>query len=211
VLTVQWVQQEEAHCGPATIKMLFSFHGVALEQTDISQAAGMADVIHMAPGMRLDEINDGVTALFPNGDYALLAKYQATIHDIEELTEGLGMPIGVEWQGKFPNSNGGHYDQGHYSVIVGVDARRRRLQIVDPEPTNLLTKDGELTFETFVDRWWEVDVVPLPHDLSVSKVIEMEHLILVVVPKAQVETLRARGFRPATRSLIWDCCTPLEP
>lgn len=210
MLTVQWVQQEEAHCGPATVKMLFSFHGVQIGQSAISSAAGMADIIQDAAGMRLDELNDGVKALYPQGEYSLLARYHATIDDIEHLTEHLGIPVGVEWQGKFPDGEGGYYDQGHYSVLVGVDRTRGKIQIVDPEPKNVLTKDGELPIATFEQRWWEVDIVPQVNNRGVTQVIEMEHLLFSVVPQHKVAHLKALGFRPATLALIWEHCTPLE-
>jgi ABC-type bacteriocin/lantibiotic exporter with double-glycine peptidase domain len=210
-LIVQCVQQEEAHCGPATIEMLFSFYGVCVSQADISKAAGMADVIRHAQGMRLDELNTAIEALYPKGDYVLLAQYQSSLDDIAYIVEELRLPIGVEWQGRFARSDGTQYDQGHYSVITAIDRERGRLYIADPEDHDLLTPDGVLDLDVFEDRWWEVDIVPRPGDNSTAHVIEMERLVFVLVPRERKEQLLNLGFSPPTLSMIWKYCTPLEP
>jgi hypothetical protein len=209
-LVVQCVQQEEAHCGPATIEMLFSFYGLTVSQTEISRAAGMADVIRHSHGMRLDELNVAIEALYPDGGYVLLAKYQSSLDDITQIVEGLRLPVGVEWQGLFSRPDGTHYDQGHYSVITAIDHDRGLLFIADPEDHDILTTDGVIPFDVFENRWWEVDVVPRPGNFSVARVIEMERLIFVLVPQYRKKPLFELGFRPATLSLIWESCTPLE-
>lgn len=209
-LAVQSVQQEEAHCGPATIEILFSFYGIVVSQTEISRAAGMTDVIKDSPGMRLDELNMAIESLFPGGDYVLLAKYQSSLDDVTQVVEGLRLPVGIEWQGRFPRSDGSQYDQGHFSVITGIDHNRKLLFIADPENYNLLTSAGTVSFDLFESRWWEVDVVPRPGNFSVARVLEMERLIFVLIPQHRKKVLFRLGFRPATLSLIWEFCTPLE-
>lgn len=210
-LVVQCVQQEEAHCGPATIEMLFSFYALTISQTEIARAAGMADTIRISYGMRLDELKAAVEALYPGGEFVLLAKYQSSLDDIIQIVEGLRLPIGVEWQGRFTRPDGSQYDQGHYSVITAIDLDRELLFITDPEDHNLLTTHGVTDLDGFEDRWWEVDVVPEPDDFSITRVIEMERLIFVVVPGDRKDDLMALGFQAATLPLIWEYCTLLEP
>jgi ABC-type bacteriocin/lantibiotic exporter with double-glycine peptidase domain len=209
-LIVECVQQEEAHCGPAAIEMLFSFYGICLSQTEISKAAGMADVIRIAQGMRLDELNTAIEALYPEGDYILLAKYHACLDDIIRIIDGLRLPIGVEWQGRFRRSDGTEYDQGHYSVLTAIDQDRGLLYIADPEDHDLLTPEGVLGLDGFIDRWWEVDIVPLPDYSGNARVIEMESLIFVLVPHDRKDELLKQGFRVPTLAMMWDYCTPLE-
>jgi hypothetical protein len=204
------VQQKEAHCGPATVSMLGMTYDLSLSQDDIAAAAGMSDIIIDAEGMRLDELRDGIRALFPDGAYRLLAKYQSTIDDLDHLTGTLGLPAGVEWQGRFANPDGTRTDQGHYSVITGVDRQQGVLSVVDPEDQNILTQQGQLPIATFEPRWWEVDIVPLPHDPGRSKVIEMERLIFVLAAADQAPALRELGFRPATLDVMWQHATLLE-
>ncbi len=209
-LPVQRVLQEEAHCGPATIKMLLDYQEVHLTQAAVSEAADMADIIHDAAGMRLDELNQAMVALFPQGEYQLLAKYHADLDDLEHLINDFNLPVGIEWQGHFALPDGSEADIGHYSVVNGIDRADGMLSIVDPEPRNLLTQTGELAIDTFLARWWEIDVVPHPDDFSVTEVIEMESLLYVIVPQADVDRLHKLGFRPATMNLIWAHCTVLD-
>ncbi|NDJ76205.1 MAG: hypothetical protein GYB65_08090 [Chloroflexi bacterium] len=208
-LTIQRIEQKEAHCGPATISMLFSFYCEFVAQEDVARAAGMTDIIIDAEGMRLDELHNGVRNLFPNGEYVLLAKYHATIDDLAHLTNTIGLPAGIEWQGRFIYPDRTERDQGHYSIVTGVDQDRGVLHVVDPEPQNLLTLNGELAITSFEPRWWEMDIVPFP-DQSDSRVIEMERLIFVVAAQDRVERLHALGYRPANLALIWKHCVSLE-
>ena len=209
-LPVQRVLQEEAHCGPATIKMMLDYQEVHLTQTAVSEAADMAHIIQDAGGMRLDELNQAIVELFPQGEYQLLAKYHADLADLEHLIDEFHLPVGIEWQGHFAMPDGSEADIGHYSVINGIDRAKGILSIVDPEPQNLLTQSGELTIETFLARWWEIDIVPRPDDFSITEVIEMERLLYVVVPQTDVSRLHKLGFRPATLELMWEHCMQLE-
>ncbi len=210
-LVVQCVQQEEAHCGPATLAMLFSFYGLHISQTEIARAAGMSDIIHIAHGMRLDELNAAVQALFPDGSFTLLAKYHSSVDDVERIVDGFRLPIGVEWQGRFPRPDGSEYDQGHYSAIIGIDRDRNQLFIADPEDHNVLTREGVLAIDKFEDRWWEVDIVPKPGNSANPRVTEMERLIFVVVTQRRVTALTELGFKPAMLPLIWNSGHSLEP
>jgi len=204
------VQQEEAHCGPAAVEMLFSFYGLAISQSEIAEAAGMSEVIRSAPGMRLDELNQAVETLFPKGEFSLLAKYHSTTDDIVEVVEGLRLPVGIEWQGRFPRGDGSAFDQGHYSVITAIDCDRRRMFIADPEDRNILTISGTVGLDEFEPRWWEVDILPMPGDFSITRVSEMERLLFVVVPDYRKEPLLRLGFQPAALPLSWSASTPLE-
>ncbi|MBN1679624.1 MAG: hypothetical protein JW966_04980 [Anaerolineae bacterium] len=209
-LMVQPVRQKEAHCGPAAIEMLFSHHNLAISQETIARAAGMADSIVDAEGMRLDELRDGVRALFPDGAMVLLAKYHSTLDDIVCLLEEFRLPVGIEWQGRFRYPDNSIGERGHYSVLTGVDLARGVLTIADPEPNSLLTTSGELAIDTFIPRWWEVDSVPQPDLSGNAYVIQMERLTFVVTPAETVQSLQQVGFAPASLSLAWKYCTPLE-
>jgi hypothetical protein len=190
--------------------MLFSFYGLDVPQTRFSRALKMTDIILDAGGMRVDELGAAVAALYPDGEFMLLAKYHATVDDIAYVVEHLRLPVGVEWQGRFPAPDGSSFDQGHYSVITAVDMDRGLLYMADPENKNLLTKNGTLRIDTFEGRWWEIDFVPLPNDASFAAVIEMNGLMFVVVCPENAPALYDLGFRAADLDLIWDCCDVLE-
>lgn len=202
-LNIRRVQQKEAHCGPASLEMLFGFYGLSVPQETIVDAAGMTNIIRSTPGMRLDELAKAVTILYPDSNYELLAKYNSSIRDLTFLTEKFRHPVGVEWQGKFIQPDGRLIDQGHYSVMVGVDLDRYILKIVDPEEKNVLTTSGEIDIPTFESRWWEVDRVPLPNNGSTPKILWTEHLIFVLVRHDETQQFLDFGLCPVSLSLMW--------
>jgi hypothetical protein len=210
-LVVECVQQEQGHCGPASVEMLFSFYGLTVPQRSISGAAGMTDIIVDAGGMRLDELGAAVERLYPQGEFYLLARYHSSIDDITRVVEELRLPVGVEWQGRFPHPDGGEFDLGHYSVVTAIDPERGVLYIVDPEESNLLTHNGSIEIKLFEPRWWEVDAVPWSDDFSATAVIEMERLIFVLVCPEIAPLLLDMGFRRAALDLIWEYGSILEP
>lgn len=208
-LAVRPITQVEYHCGPATVAMLLDYVGARVPQQAIARAAGMSDIIDIAGGMRLDELHAGVAALYPAGEIALLARYHSTPAHLAAVL-GAGLPAGVEWQGRFPDDDGTLADIGHYSVVTGIDRQRGVLTVNDPEPANVLTRDGSLALDVFERRWWELDTVPHPTDPGFAPVLEMTGLIFVAVPRARRAALERLGFQPATRSLMWQCATPLD-
>jgi hypothetical protein len=207
---IRRVQQKEAHCGPATLEMLFSFYDLDISQDEVAKAAGMGDIITVSEGMRVDELALAVKALFPQGGYVLLAKFHSSLADVEQITVGYGLPVGVEWQGKFPQPDGSYFERGHYSIIAELDRAGRTLSLLDPEIRNLITPNGSVPIEEFEERWWEVDAVPLPDRPSLTRVVEMDRLAFVLARHEDVKLLAELGFRPVSLTYLWDNCLPLE-
>lgn len=210
-LTIRRVQQKEAHCGPATIEMLFSFYGISVSQEALVAAVGMTDIIRLAPGMRLDELANAIDALYPDGAYRLLASYNTTTADLARWTAEFKHPVGVEWQGRFDYGDGRLIDQGHYSVVAGVNRAQNLLKIVDPDYHNTLTPNGEIPIPVFESRWWEVDTVPLPFNGAVRKVLWTEHLLFVLARQQDQQRFLDEGLQPVSLSLMWEASTePVE-
>jgi ABC-type bacteriocin/lantibiotic exporter with double-glycine peptidase domain len=208
---IKHVLQKEAHCGPASIEILFSFYDLDVPQEDIVEAAKMTDTIVSAQGMRIDELNRGVEALYPDGEYVLLGKYNCSIEDLEQVTGDLRLPAGVEWQGKFPKPGGGYRNRGHYSIVTGVDQPNGVIKLADPAARNTLTENGELSIEEFEKRWWEIDTVPLPTNSKAARPIQNSRLIFVVANRENAESLKTLGFERPTLAFMWDYSTPPNP
>jgi hypothetical protein len=190
--------------------MLFSFHDLAISQEDIAEAAGMADLITISEGMRIDELGRAVRALYPQGEYVLLAKYHSSLEDIEQIVIEFGLPVGVEWQGKFAQPDGSHFERGHYGVITDLDRDSGILNLLDPDFRNLITPNGSVSMEEFEARWWEVDAIPLLDNPSITRVVEMDRLVFVLARQEDIKPLAESGFCPVSLSVLWDNCTPLE-
>lgn len=202
-LSIRRVQQKEAHCGPASLEMLFGFYGLSVPQEALVEAVGMTQSIRYAPGMRLDELAKAVEALFPQGDYVLLGKYSSSVQDLALLVNEFRQPVGVEWQGRFIQAENRLIDQGHYSVIVGVDLDRNMLEVVDPEEKNILTTSGEISVPVFEARWWEVDKVPVPNNGSTPKILWTERLAFVLARRADLRRFEDVGLCPVSLSMMW--------
>lgn len=195
---IRKVRQKKGFCGPASIEMIFSFYGIGFTQDEIAEEAG---VIEGEAGSRIDQLDQAVKCLRP--DYTLLAKYYSTIEEIISFIYTFGIPVGVEWQGKFFDEKGNQFEVGHYSVINWVDKAREIIHIVDPDERSALT-DGWIGFIEFKERWWDENDVPKVDDPGNTEVIRNEGLLFVLVPQNLVIRVRELGLQPVSLSLMRD-------
>jgi len=195
---VRKVRQKKGFCGPASIEMMFSFYGISSTQDEIAE---IASVIEGEAGSRIDQLDQAVKSLRP--DYTLLAKYYSTIEEIISFIYTFGIPVGVEWQGKFFDEKGEQFEVGHYSVINWVDKVREMIHIVDPDERSALT-DGWIGFIEFKERWWDENDVPRVDNPDNTEVIRNEGLLFVLVPQNLVVRVMELGLQPVSLSLMRD-------
>jgi hypothetical protein len=207
----RFMQISESHCGPAVIQMLLSRLGVDVNQEEVAEAGGAANLIEMN-GMRVDQLARAVQRLAPQLHFYY--KDHATIDELVRVVIDYCFPAGVEWQGVFedeaeeqPNetkpgaadqgdldANGESEDSdyGHYSLVVRADRRKRQLTIADPYKDYFL-RDRVFGFEVFDRRWYDFNEVPDP--ISGQPVlVEDDHLIFVVV-RRNLKFLHRMGMR----------------
>jgi hypothetical protein len=200
----QKLWQKPGHCGPASVAMLFSAHGVILDQEIIMQNTG---VMHdkTNEGTRIDQLSLSIQKLKPN--YVLLAKYNATVKKIDELIREFSLPVGVEWQGGFVDANQTYFEEGHYSVITKVDYKNKVIKLLDPDPSSLF-RDGVIPIDEFKRRWWEENVLPTMGDANKNIRICHIGLLFVIVHKNKESNLLRCGLSHVTPSfLIENQCT----
>jgi len=195
---IRKVRQKKGFCGPASIEMMFSFYGIGFTQDEIAEKAG---VIEGEAGSRIDQLDQAVKYLRP--DYTLQAKYFSTIEEIISFIYTFGIPVGVEWQGKFFDEKGDQFEVGHYSVINWVDKAREKIHIVDPDERSALT-DGWIGFIEFKERWWDENDVPKVDDPVNTEVIRNDGLLFVLVPQNLGIRVRKLGLQPVSLSLMRD-------
>lgn len=202
LLSMKRVQQKEAHCGPATLEMLFSFYGLKVSQDEVAAAAGVTQTIVFDRGTRIDQLAKAVETLYPS-EYILLAQYNSSIRQLAQLTDEYRLPVGVEWQGLFRWDDGTYSQLGHYSVIVGVDQANGILKLLDPEEQNTLTPTGQISIKEFKRRWWEIDSIPYVDNPSAVGKLRTERLAFVLVRQANTQPFYEMGFAPASLALTW--------
>jgi hypothetical protein len=184
-------QISESHCAPAVTQMLLSNLGVQVSQEAVAEAGGATSLIEMH-GMRLDQIITAVKTLVPEVQFWY--KEHASLKELVALVKDYQYPVAVEWQGIFVGLDEqekpeDESDYGHYSLITYVDPEKRELIIVDPYK-DFASQDRILGFNTFANRWWDINEVTDPKT-GREKYVEDHHLMFLITPPQETfpETL----------------------
>lgn len=201
-IVLQKVIQTRGHCGPATLEMLFSFHGVELPQNVIAAATGVPHGIMTTDGCRIYELDRAVKRL--SRKYVMLAKYNAGLEDLTILTEEIGLPIGVEWQGMFVNIEGNAYEEsiGHYSVVIGVNQSNGVITMLDPDNRSALVS-GVVPVADFTSRWWALNDIPVLNQTQTVREIRNDRLLFAIVSQQSSTPLVKLGLQPVSIELMW--------
>lgn len=152
-----FIQSDDSTCGPASLKMVFAYYGVNLEEKEIAYACNHT-YEYGCQG------EDMVCAANHFG-FDVFLRNNSTVSDIEKFIDK-GIPVIVDWFCGDP-------PEGHSSVVVGYD--NKHLYILDPylEEMRIVTK------QDFVRCWFDFKTVPItpdPSNLYVSQII-------IVTPK----------------------------
>ncbi|MCR4322652.1 MAG: cysteine peptidase family C39 domain-containing protein [Candidatus Azambacteria bacterium] len=132
MLKVKPFKQKTSFCGPASLKMVVGYYGLRIQERRIGKLAGCS-VAHGTPAKGL---LDAAKELGFRG----IIKNSADLKDIKEYVEKKKMPVIVQWFS---------VDEGHYSVVVGIDSENIYLQ--DPEVGYMKS----LRVETFKRVWFD--------------------------------------------------------
>ncbi len=209
--SVRHIVQRERHCGPAVVEMLYSFYAdMCVSQDEVAAATGLSLDTILHSGCSILDLAHAVEAL-DNG-FALLAKYNSTLEDLDHAVNTLKLPVGVEWRCVFREPDGGLWGEGHYSTITGVDLPNNVLHIADPfNGENISHDNGLITPAAFYASWWDENFVMVEADPAVAEHIWTEGLMFVVAPRGMASTLEAPGFRRPTPQLLQASRTTERP
>lgn len=194
------ITQLPAFCGPASLAMMLSQHGVEVDQQAIATATNATDL--EKDGTRIDQLARAVKTLAP--DYRMWAKRNATLWDVDVLIHTRRYVVGVEWQGLWTTEqlkemgDSGDVnadDLGHYSVITGIDMKKNTLVIQDPSTYYAGTR--EFTFEAFEKRWFDTNKVGSDAPEEAKEWMDDYHVLFIVAPKDSVfpEALQLKKVR----------------
>lgn len=187
--------------------MLYSAFGESWTQDEIAEATGIR--VHIPTrGCRIDQLAAAIQRLTP--EFALFGKYDATVEDLQFLTDRLSLPAGVEWRGTFLEPTGHIWHEGHYSIIVRVDADANRVRLLDPfNGNNIAHRDGIIALDDFVGRWWDENYLPYPSAPRASASdpaywtdhVWTDHLTFTLVPLAESAPLTEISMIPISADL----------
>lgn len=172
------VVQLPAYCGPATLAMMLSQYNIIADQRAIAQEGKAVDFIE-DHGTRIDQLALATRNIAPH--LRMWAKRDATFEDIDTLINKLGLPVGVEWQDVGANDQWDD-DNGHYSVIIGIDMENRTLTIRNPNDCDEVD-DKEYTFEIFDKAWFDTNEVGPDAPEEAQDWMDDYHVLFVVAAK----------------------------
>ncbi|MCX6031097.1 MAG: C39 family peptidase [Chloroflexi bacterium] len=195
---VRQVYQHPEFCGPTTLEMMFSAYGVLLSQDTIAEEIGVPEIMRYR-GTALYQLYQAAQRLRP--DFVLMAKYGATVSDLDFLTGQLDLPVAVEWQGVFLAPDGKRFEEGHYSVVVGLDRQAGDLLMLDPD-LRAAFGDGRVSVAEFEARWWDWNTVLPDGNLTQPEIIWNDRLAFVLASPDQLAQVQSCGLQPGTLSLM---------
>jgi ABC-type bacteriocin/lantibiotic exporter with double-glycine peptidase domain len=132
LLSVKPFKQVPRRCGPASLKMVLEYYGIMKSEGELTKLTKCNK-----SGTRTENI---VLAAKRFGMDAYV-KDNSSIKEISILLKK-GIPVIIDWFSQ---------DEGHYSVVVGIDAKNIYLQ--DPE----LGKARKLDKKTFMRVWFDFE------------------------------------------------------
>ncbi len=156
LLEVKPFQQTAGYCGPACLKMVFDYFDVHVSEGAIAKVGGAK----RSTGMGLEGMRNAAMHF----NFSFSSQDDASFSDIQVLLKK-GIPPIVDWFS---------VDDGHYCVVVGLDAKMIHLQ--DPE----FGKIHSLDRQTFFRCWFDFpkDFIGKPCDVFTRRLI-------VVKPKGK--------------------------
>lgn len=149
MIKIKPFRQTAGLCGPASLKMVFDYYGVSVPEAQIAKAAGATRKKGVTPkGLVRAARKFGFRAVF---------KENGTFFDIRRFIRQ-GIPVIVDWFSE---------DEGHYSVVVGIDAKN--IILIDPE----LGGRRKMPLKKFLRVWFDFpgDYIKNPKEIVLRAIL----------------------------------------
>lgn len=139
-------------CGVASLKMVLDYYGIEQSEAELARLAGSSETHGTSA--------EGLIAAAKTLGFEGFVLDLATFADIERYI-GAETPVIVDWFSQ---------DDGHYSVVVGLD--EKNIYLEDPE----LGHQRSLTRETFFRVWFDFpgDYLTSRDDLILRRIIVLQ-------------------------------------
>lgn len=124
-------QKKSGYCGPASLKMVLHFYGLEKSEEELGKICGVKKRL----GMEAERFKKAARRF----GFKILIKDFADFADINFYLKRK-IPIIVDWFSK---------DDGHYSVVVGLD--KKYIYLADPEFDKIRKMDKEIFKRVWFD------------------------------------------------------------
>lgn len=135
-----FVQTDDSRCGPATLKMILSYHGIHESEDILAMKCGHT--------YQYGCTNSDMERVLKQYGFRTYSKTNATLHDIRYWIDK-DIPIIVDWFTTGVNPNSNDVADGHASIVVGIDDYN--IQILDPENGRI----RNLNHNDFLKVWFD--------------------------------------------------------
>jgi uncharacterized protein len=152
MLTVKPFLQSTGHCGPAALKMVLGYYGVHKSEAALAKLSNTSRIRGVeGPALVRTAQRLGFTAFL---------KDCSTLADIRRYVVVKKIPVIVDWFS---------VDDGHYSVIVGIN--RKNIYLQDPE----WSRRRAIDLKTFKRVWFDFprSYAHFPRDFILRRMIVM--------------------------------------
>ena len=150
MLKVKPFSQTSGFCGPASLKMVLEYYGVNKSEKELARLCKHK----ISKGVSAENILKAAKKLGMKG----FIKDFSEISDIKKYVIGKKIPVIVDWFS---------VDEGHYSVVIGIDKKNIYLQ--DPELGRIRT----LGIGSFKRVWFDFlgDFLRSKNDIIIRRMI----------------------------------------
>jgi predicted double-glycine peptidase len=144
-------RQSKGYCGPACLKMVLEYFGVNKTEKELAEIAGS----NREHGTRAK----GLAKAAKKFGFKTIIKDFADISDLRQYVLEKKIPVIVNW---FDG------DDGHYSIILGLDDKK--IYLMDPE----IAAIRKIPLDTFMRVWFDYfpgDYIQRKRDMVVRRMI----------------------------------------
>lgn len=150
MIKIKPFRQKTGLCGPAVLKMILAYYGVEKSEHELAELTKCDPDL----GITGEEMLTTVKTMGFDG----YIKDDASLDDLEELVVKQHIPVIVDWFSE---------DDGHYSVVVDIDAENIYLQ--DPEIGHLRAMRRSKFFRVWFD--FPGEFIRRAEDLTIRRMI----------------------------------------
>ena len=151
-LSVPAFKQSPYQCGPTSLRMVLAYFGVEVDEAIISNLAGTKPIVGTTP----EKLLEAAHKLGLKGTWNI----ESSLQDIQEYIEQ-GTPVIVNWF---------YDDDGHYSVVIGIN--KKTIVLLNPDNGKKKTFDRQ----TFTRVWFDFsgECLQSPSDLRIRWMIPLQ-------------------------------------